>query len=338
MLVDSAHITVHAGRGGNGCVSFRREKFVPRGGPNGGDGGRGGDVIFRVNRNHNTLLHVHHRRTVRAEGGTHGRGSNKTGGRGSSAMIEVPPGTIVRNRDTGEVLGDLTRHGEELVVAHGGRGGRGNARFSTPTNRAPRTAEEGLAGETFELDLELKLMADIGLVGLPNAGKSTLLSRVSAARPKVADYPFTTLEPHLGVVQAPGDEYRTLVMADIPGLIEGAHEGAGLGVQFLRHVERCRALLHLVDLSSEETDIVTRLGAIRDELAAFNDTLASRPWLLVGTKIDAVEDRDQALADLEKAGSLFGVRRHAISAVTGAGVEELLHQVFALNATAREAE
>jgi GTP-binding protein len=329
MLVDQARLTVEAGSGGNGCVAFRREKFVPKGGPNGGDGGRGGDVVLRVQSNLNTLLHIHQQRLIRADRGNHGLGSNKTGAGGDDAVIMVPPGTIVRDVESNEVLGDLVSDGDELVVARGGRGGRGNARFSTSTNRAPRHAEDGAPGEKRELELELKLLADVGLVGLPNAGKSTLLSRLSAARPKVADYPFTTLEPHLGVVQAPNDEYRTLVMADIPGLIEGAHQGAGLGVQFLRHVERCRVLAHLVDLSSEES-IADRVDTIRGELAAYETPLDGRPWLLIGTKIDVVEDRSAVSAELEEAARKEGARSCTVSAVTGEGINRLLGLLFEL--------
>ena len=329
MLVDQARITVWAGNGGNGCVSFRREKFVPRGGPNGGDGGRGGNVVLRVQRNLSTLLHIHNQRLIRAENGNKGMGSNKTGAGGSNTVIMVPPGTIVRDFETGEVLGDLLLDGDELAVASGGRGGRGNARFSSASNRTPRTAEEGATGENRELELELKLLADVGLVGLPNAGKSTLLARLSAARPKVADYPFTTLEPHLGVVQAPDDDYQTLVMADIPGLIEGAHQGAGLGVQFLRHVERCRALAHLVDLSSEES-IAERVATIRGELAAYATPLDGRPWILVGTKLDAVADRTESEAELHRVAAEYGVPTWTISAVTGEGVRRLLGLLFKL--------
>ncbi len=337
MLVDQARVTVYAGDGGNGCVSFRREKFVPRGGPNGGDGGRGGNVLLRVQRNLSTLLHIHNQRLIRAERGGHGMGSNKTGAGGDAAVVMVPPGTIVRDLETGETLGDLVADGDELVVALGGRGGRGNARFSSATNRTPRHAEEGVVGEKKELELELKLLADVGLVGLPNAGKSTLLARLSAARPKVADYPFTTLEPHLGVVQAPNDEFQTLVMADIPGLIEGAHMGAGLGVQFLRHVERCRALAHLVDLSSEES-ITERIDTIRGELGAYETPLDGRPWLLVGTKTDAVLDREEAEAELARAAADYGVLACTISAVTGDGVRRLLGELFRLVSEDREME
>jgi GTP-binding protein len=242
---------------------------------------------------------------------------------------------VVREAETGAVLGDLVENGQRLVVARGGRGGRGNARFATPTNKAPRTAEDGAPGDELELDFELKLLADVGLVGLPNAGKSTLLARVSAARPKVADYPFTTVEPHLGVVAAPGDELRTLVMADIPGLIEGAHEGAGLGTQFLRHVERCPLLAQLVDLSGEVT-IEEQVDTIRGELEAHEAPLQMRPWVLVGTKLDAVNDREQALAHLEAAAAAHGVQWRAISAVTGEGIDRLLEVLFDLVAGARE--
>lgn len=335
MLVDQARITVFAGDGGRGCVSFRREKFIPRGGPNGGDGGRGGDVVLRVQRNLNTLLHIHNRRLIRAAGGGHGGGSNKTGAGGADTVIMVPPGTIVRDLETAEVLGDLVADGDELVVARGGRGGRGNARFASATNRAPRQAEDGGNGDKRELELELKLLADIGLVGLPNAGKSTLLARLSAARPKIADYPFTTLEPHLGVVQAPNDEYSTMVMADIPGLIEGAHQGAGLGVQFLRHVERCRALAHLVDLSSEDP-IDDRIETIRGELAAFATPLDGRPWILVGTKTDSVADLSASEADLGRVAAEYGVPSCMISAVTGDGLRRLLGLLFGLVAADQE--
>jgi len=329
MLVDQARITVEAGDGGNGCVSFRREKFVPRGGPNGGDGGSGGDVVLRVQRNLNTLLHIHNQRFLRAERGTNGMGSNKTGKGGDDAVLMVPPGTIVRDHLSREVLGDLVADGDELTVARGGRGGRGNARFASATNRTPRKAEPGGKGEVRELELELKLLADVGLVGLPNAGKSTLLSRLSAARPKVADYPFTTIEPHLGVVQSPFDEFHSLVMADIPGLIEGAHQGAGLGVQFLRHVERCRVLAHLVDLSSEES-IGDRVDTIRGELGAYATPLDGRPWILVGTKTDVVADMPEALAALEAAADGYGLEAVTISAATGDGIRRLLGRLFEL--------
>jgi GTP-binding protein len=335
VLIDQARITVEAGAGGNGCVAFRREKYVPKGGPSGGDGGRGGDVVFQVQANLNTLLHIHHQRLIRADRGRHGMGANKTGASGSDVVVPVPPGTIVHDLSTGELLGDLVADGDRLVVARGGRGGRGNARFATPTNRAPRRAEDGQPGQQRELELELKLIADVGLVGLPNAGKSTLLARVSAARPKVADYPFTTLEPYLGVVQAPDDDLRTLVMADIPGLIEGAHQGAGLGVRFLRHIERCRVLAHLVDLSAEEA-VADRVATIRGELAAYDNPLDDRPWLLVGTKTDVVTDRAAVTAELERVGADLGVPTCTLSAVTGDGISRLLGLLFELVAAKTE--
>lgn len=332
MLIDSARITVTAGRGGNGCVSFRREKFVPRGGPDGGDGGRGGDVILAADSQYNTLLHVHHRHHVRAERGRHGEGSMRTGRSGEDVVIPMPPGTVIRNAATGEILADLVDPGQDVVVAKGGRGGRGNARFKTSTNQAPRRADPGEEGEELELELELKLIADVGLVGLPNAGKSTLLSVISAARPKVADYPFTTLEPHLGVASAPDDETRTLVVADIPGLIEGAHEGAGLGIQFLRHVERCRVLALLVDLSADE-DPEETVATVRREVATFNSNLAARPWVLVGTKMDVVPERNPVIAKLEELGAKYGVETVAISAATGEGVKELVYRFLEIAET-----
>lgn len=329
MFIDSARLEVRAGDGGNGCVSFRREKFVPRGGPDGGDGGRGGDVVLEADPGYNTLLHIHHRKLVRAERGRHGQGSDKTGASGRHAVIQVPPGTVVRDATSGRVLGDLVDGGQRLVVARGGRGGRGNASFKSATNRAPRRAENGTPGERLLLELELKLMADVGLVGRPNAGKSTLLARISAARPKVAEYPFTTIEPHLGVVTAPDDELRTLVVADIPGLIEGAHEGAGLGTQFLRHIERCRVLAHLVDLSAGEP-IADRIETIRGELAAYSRELSGRPWQLVGTKLDAVVDREVVEHELARVATGYGVPWCEISAVTGEGVNRLLGMLFEL--------
>jgi GTP-binding protein len=277
-----------------------------------------------VDPSYNTLLHVHHQRLVRAEHGRHGQGSNKTGAGGADVVIGVPPGTVVRDADDLVLVGDLVEAEQELAVARGGRGGRGNARFKTSTDRAPRHAEEGQSGEDRELVLELKLLADVGLVGLPNAGKSTLLSRVSAARPKIADYPFTTLEPQLGVVQAPGDAFRTVVMADIPGLIEGAHRGAGLGTQFLRHIERCRLLALLVDLTGPDP-VAEPVAAVRAELESHSTPLHQRPWVLVGTKVDATGvERDRAVRELQAVASEYGVAWVAISAVTGEGLTTLV--------------
>jgi GTP-binding protein len=288
-------------------------------------------VVFQVDAKINTLLHIHHRRLIRAENGRNGQGSNKTGASGSNVTIKVPPGTVVRDVGSGVVLGDLTEPDQELIVARGGRGGRGNARFATATNQAPRRADDGTPGEERELELELKLMADAGLVGLPNAGKSTLLSRISAARPKIASYPFTTLEPYLGVMQAPGDEFKTLVVADIPGLIAGAHQGAGLGIQFLRHIERCRVLVHLVDLAgTDPATMADQIATIRNELAAYSASLEQRPWLLVGTKIDAVDDRTTRCNELAAAARALGVSWGVISAVTGEGITELAHTLFEL--------
>src|SRR6202034_2042716 len=247
MFIDEATIRVKAGDGGNGCLAFRREKYVPRGGPSGGDGGRGGDVVLVASQQHNTLLHFRFNPEHKAERGRHGEGSNRTGREGESIEVPTPVGTVVYDADTGELLHDFTQAGDRLVIAHGGRGGRGNARFATSTHQTPTEHEDGKPGEERRLRLELKLLADVGLVGFPNAGKSTLISRISAAKPKIADYPFTTLVPNLGVVST--DDERTFVVADIPGLIEGAHEGHGLGIQFLRHVERTRLLVHLVDVS-----------------------------------------------------------------------------------------
>jgi GTP-binding protein len=330
MFVDSVHLTAKAGAGGDGCVSFRREKFVPKGGPDGGDGGRGGSVVLEADPGVTTLVHLHHRRIVRADRGQHGQGATKTGASGSDVVLPVPVGTVVRDADSGEQLGDLVEPGARLVVARGGRGGRGNTRFKSATNRAPRRADPGEVGEERELELELKLLADLGLVGLPNAGKSTLLSRLSAARPKIADYPFTTVEPNLGVVQTP-DELRTLVLADIPGLIEGAHRGAGLGIRFLRHIERCRALVHLVDLG-DPTPIGDRVAVIRTELREFSVELGERPWVLVGTKIDTVSDVESVRSELESVAAEQGVRWFAVSAVTGDGIAQLVTAMFELAA------
>ena len=328
MFLDEVHIFVKAGDGGNGCVSFRREKYVPRGGPNGGDGGDGGNVIVRASVHWATLAHLYNRHHVKAGRAEHGRGSNQSGASGEDAVVEVPCGTVVRDFESGEPLADLVADGEAAVVARGGHGGRGNQHFATPTRQAPRFAEPGTPGEERHIRLELKLLADVGLVGLPNAGKSTLLARISAARPKIADYPFTTLEPHLGVVSRDGGA-RSLVFADIPGLIEGAHVGAGLGHRFLRHIERCRILLQLVDLASD-VPVRRQVEVLRQELAMHDATLAERTAILVGTKADAVSDPARR-RELEAVAAAMSVPCTVISAVSGEGIEGMLEMVFALS-------
>jgi GTP-binding protein len=330
VFLDRVKIRVRGGHGGNGVTAFRREKFVPRGGPSGGDGGRGGDVWLVADDALNTLLHLRYNPEHDAERGRHGEGSNRSGREGADVEVRVPVGTQIFDVVTGDLLADMTEKGQRWLAAKGGRGGFGNARFATSTNRAPRYHQEGSAGEERELQLELKLIADVGLVGFPNAGKSTLISTISAAKPKIADYPFTTLEPHLGVVDL--GEYRTFVVADIPGLIEGAHEGAGLGDRFLRHVERTKLLLHLVDLSSlAGRDPVEDYEKINRELAAYDPHLAERPQLVVGTKTDAL-DEPERLERLRARAERDGRAFYAISAVTNRGVRELVQ------ATARALE
>ena len=327
MFIDEVVIDVKAGDGGNGCMAFRREKYVPRGGPSGGDGGRGGEVALVSSEHYNTLLHLRFNPEHRAERGRHGEGSNRTGRDGASLSVPVPVGTLVRDAASGEALHDFTTAGETFVVARGGRGGRGNARFATSTHQAPREHEPGRPGEERRLRLELKLLADVGLVGFPNAGKSTLISRISAARPKIADYPFTTLEPNLGVVNA--GEYRSFVVADIPGLIEGAHLGYGLGVQFLKHIERTRLLAHLVDVSEESgRDPVHDFDVVLRELASFSEDLAAKPMIVVATKADAAQDplRIEALRDLARE---RGLPFHLISSATGQGLDGLRHAMGA---------
>jgi GTP-binding protein len=322
MFIDEVKIKVKAGDGGNGCLAFRREKFVPRGGPSGGDGGRGGDVVMVANSNYNTLLHFRFNPEHTAERGRHGEGSNRTGREGESTEVPVPVGTIVYDADTGEQLVDFNEAGQRFRVAKGGRGGRGNARFTSSTHQTPTEHEDGRPGEERRLRLELKLLADVGLIGFPNAGKSTLISRISAAKPKIADYPFTTLEPNLGVVSA-NDDYTSFVVADIPGLIEGAHEGHGLGIQFLRHVERTRLLVHLVDVSeSSGRDPVNDFQVILTELASFSEELAAKPMFVVASKIDVAQDQ----ARIESVRSLAderGLPFFQISAVTGQGIDVL---------------
>ncbi len=324
MFIDQATIRVKAGRGGNGVVSFRREKFVPKGGPDGGNGGGGGSVVLRADRQLSTLLDFRYRRSVSAGDGGHGMGALKTGKKGADVVLRVPAGTVVRDAGSGEVLADLVKDGDEIVVARGGRGGRGNAEFATPSNQAPRRATQGTAGEERTIELELKLLADVGLVGLPNAGKSTLISRISAARPKIADYPFTTLVPNLGIVHY--REYSNFVVADIPGLIEGAHQGKGLGTQFLRHIERTRALVFLIDCLSPDPHQEYR--TLMHELKEFNPVLPRRTHLVALTKVDLA---DAALQKkLRKMRFAQGARVAVISAVTGEGLKNLLDLIWSM--------
>src|SRR5215472_10851633 len=324
MFIDEATIRVKAGNGGNGCLAFRREKFVPRGGPSGGDGGKGGDVIMESSERHNTLVHFRFNPEYKAERGRHGEGANKTGRDGGDVVLKVPVGTIVYDEETGEKVHDFSGADQRVAIARGGRGGRGNARFATSTHQAPREAEAGREGEERHYRLELKLLADVGLVGYPNVGKSTLISVISAARPKIADYPFTTLEPNLGVVVAgKGADEVSFVVADIPGLIEGAHQGAGLGTQFLRHIERTRLLVHLVDVSdsSGRPDVINEVEVIQGELKSFGAHLEEKPMIMVASKID-VANKDR-LAKLKRYCTRKKLELLAISAVTGKGVEQL---------------
>ncbi len=349
MFIDEAKIRVKAGVGGNGCMAFRREKFVPRGGPSGGDGGRGGDIWMESSERHNTLVHFRFNPEYKAERGRHGEGAKKTGRDGGGIVLKVPVGTIVYDEDTGEKVYDFSRPDERVVIARGGRGGRGNAQFATSTHQAPREHEDGRPGEERNFRLELKLLADVGLVGYPNVGKSTLISRISAARPKIADYPFTTLEPNLGVVavgDSPDVETRlassprgkktrqaaslpsrrnevSFVVADIPGLIEGAHAGSGLGTQFLRHIERTRLLVHMVDVSdsSGRDDVVKDVDVIRGELASFGAGLEKKPTLMVANKIDVANP--ERLTKLKQWATRKKLKLYPISAVTGEGIEKL---------------
>jgi len=334
VFVDEAKIYVKAGNGGNGCMAFRREKYVPRGGPSGGDGGNGGSVYLEANPNDNTLLRYRYNREFTADRGRHGEGSNCTGHSGEDMILQVPVGTLALDDETGETIADLATAGQRVLVANGGRGGRGNQHFAKPWHQAPREHEDGFPGEERHLRLELKLLADVGLVGFPNAGKSTLISVISAARPKIANYPFTTLEPNLGVVNADGgtgkegrEIGRTFVVADLPGLIEGAHQGAGLGIRFLRHVERTRLLAHLIDTSDANADDPAHsFEVINGELAAFSESLMQKPIIVVATKLDATTDRTrlEALGDYCKE---HGLEFHSISAAAGDGVKELVRSI-----------
>ena len=337
MFIDEAKIRVKAGDGGNGCMAFRREKFVPRGGPSGGDGGKGGDIVMESSERHNTLVHFRFNPEHKGERGRHGEGSNKTGRDGADVVLKVPVGTIVYDDETAEKVFEFTQPDQSFVIARGGRGGRGNARFATSVHQAPREHEAGREGEEHTYRLELKLLADVGLVGYPNVGKSTLISRISSARPKIADYPFTTLEPNLGVV-AVGDARSevSFVVADIPGLIEGAHMGAGLGMQFLRHIERTRLLVHLVDVSDAggRPDVAKDVEVILGELSSFGAHLDEKPMIMAASKIDAV-NKDK-LADLKKYCKQHKLKLYEISAVTGKGIEELKYAMAAAVEELRE--
>jgi GTP-binding protein len=331
-FLDHARVYIRSGSGGNGCVSFRREKYVEFGGPDGGDGGRGGDVVAECVANLNTLIDFRYRQHFRASKGGDGMGKNRAGARGKDAVLQVPPGTQIFAEDNETLIADLTEPGQRVVLAEGGNGGFGNARFKSATNQAPRHANPGAPGVETEVWLRLKLIADAGLVGLPNAGKSTLLAAVSAARPKIADYPFTTLHPNLGVVRAGDTDF---VLADIPGLIEGAREGAGIGDRFLGHVERCRVILHLVDGTGE--DVAETYATVRGELAAYGAGLAEKPEIVALTKCDALSDklRDQQAKALAKACGQKPVR---VSALSGEGVDELLARAAGVIAEARDAD
>jgi GTPase len=340
VFVDEVDIHVKAGHGGRGSLSFRREKFVPRGGPDGGNGGEGGSVFIVANPHHNTLVHFRFNPDYEAQRGGNGAGANRSGRGGRDTIIPVPVGTLVYNKDpeTGELSqrADLTKLGQRVCVARGGRGGLGNAHFATSTNRAPRKTQPGEEGEEFALHLTLKLLADVGLVGYPNAGKSTLISRVSAAKPKIADYPFTTLTPHLGVVSL--SDHRSFVVADVPGLIEGAHSGHGLGHQFLRHIERTKVLIHLVDVSGASgRDPVEDFDTIRRELGLYNAEMLEKPQLVAANKIDAVDDPKRITA-IEKRAKKLKLPFFQISAVTGEGVKKLIEAAWPIIAKAREAE
>jgi GTPase len=334
VFVDEAKIFIKAGGGGNGCVAFRREKYVPRGGPSGGDGGSGGSIYLEANPNDNTLLRYRYNREFKADRGRHGEGSNCTGHSGDDMVLQVPVGTLVLDSESGETVADLATPGERILVAHGGRGGRGNQHFAKPWHQAPREHEDGHPGEERHLKLELKLLADVGLVGFPNAGKSTLISVISAARPKIANYPFTTLEPNLGVVNADGgtgshgtELGRTFVVADLPGLIEGAHQGAGLGIRFLKHVERTRLLVHLIDTSdANDEDPIHSFEVISGELAAFSERLTEKPRIVVASKLDATTGRSR-LESLRGFCREQALEFHAISAATGEGVKDLVRAI-----------
>jgi GTP-binding protein len=335
-FVDEVEILVSSGHGGAGCVSFRREKFIPLGGPNGGDGGKGGDVIIRATRRITTLLDLRYNKDNRARNGDPGSGRDKHGKSAADVVIPVPVGTLIKDAETGEVRDDLIEDGQTFFAAKGGRGGMGNAHFSSSTNRSPRYSQPGEEGEEFSLKLELKLLADVGIVGFPNAGKSTLISKISAAKPKIADYPFTTLIPNLGVVQY--KDFKNFVVADIPGLIEGAHTGAGLGIRFLKHVERTSVFIHMLDVSGfTEREPLKDFDIINNELKEFNPQLAVNPQVVALNKVDVLPDRE-GLAEIEEVLSSRGYRVFCISAATGEGVGKLVDAVAEIYFSEKEKE
>ena len=327
-FIDEAKIFVKAGHGGKGCVSFRREKYVPKGGPDGGNGGKGGDVVITASATHQTLLDLKYRQHHVAKHGGHGEGGNRTGKDSDDVEVVVPVGTVIRDTGTGELLADLTIDGEKIIAAKGGIGGKGNAHFASATNRAPRYAQDGMPGEERWINLELKLLADVGIIGLPNVGKSTFISRVSAARPKIADYPFTTLKPNLGVVRI--DDEGSFVVADIPGLIKGAHQGAGMGTQFLRHIERTSLLLHILDISQEEErDAWDDYETVNRELALFGPALIAKPQIVGIGKTDLPNVRER-VKEVTKTFRKKGIRLYPFSAATGAGVSDIIKEMARL--------
>lgn len=323
-FIDTAKIFLQAGNGGNGCVSFRREKYVPKGGPDGGDGGNGGNIIIQADGSINTLIDFKYRRHYRAENGKHGKGKNQHGKNGEDLIIRVPAGTIIKNAENGDVIADLVKDGESIIVAHGGKGGKGNASFVTSTRQAPRIATRGEKGESLWVILELHLLADVGIIGMPNAGKSTLISRISSARPKIADYPFTTLAPNLGVVKY--DDFHSFVVADLPGLIEGAHEGKGLGDQFLKHIERTNLLIHLITLDRENDSVFKKYKIIRKELDKYDPKLSEKPEIVALNKIDLPFVRER-IEEIKKKFAEKSIKVYPVSAITGEGIKELIQGV-----------
>lgn len=325
-FVDEVKIYIRAGHGGAGCVSFRREKFIPRGGPDGGEGGKGGDVIFRASESHRTLLDLRYQQQFLAKNGDPGSGNNRSGKSAADLEIVVPVGTVIKDFETGEILADLPAASQIYVAGHGGIGGKGNAHFATSTHQTPRFAQEGMPGDERWLQLELKLLADVGIIGFPNAGKSTFISRVSAARPKIADYPFTTLTPHLGVVKHL--DSNSFVLADIPGLIPGAHEGHGMGIQFLKHVERTSLLLHIIDISDEaNNNALSNFKAINKELEFYNPQLLAKPQIVALNKIDLPHVRERVKKEVARF-KKKGIILHPFSAVTGEGIKEILNEII----------